>query len=75
LQHVESAAKQYLPNAQYVEFLRAVASTRPTLDRFFEQILVMDHDPQTRANRLELLSRINFQFNAIADFSEIVTSN
>jgi len=44
------------------------------VDRFFDDVMVMDPNPVVRARRLELLYRINMHFSTIADFSEIVTS-
>jgi len=58
----------------YLSFLATIASTRPAVDSFFDNVMVMDSNAGIRNRRLELLSRINTQFNAIADFSEIVTS-
>jgi glycyl-tRNA synthetase beta chain len=59
---------------EYRVILEATASTRPTVDRFFDDVMVMDPNPDVRARRLELLYRINMHFSTIADFSEIVTS-
>jgi len=70
---VADAARTHLPKLEYLPLLQVIASTRPAVDRFFDQVLVMDSDEQRRMRRLELLHRINVQFNAIADFSEIVT--
>ncbi len=71
---VVKAAREFLPNRDYFRFLETVASTRPAVDSFFDQVMVMDTNPAIRERRLELLYRIDMQFNAIADFSEIVTS-
>jgi glycyl-tRNA synthetase beta chain len=58
----------------YVNALREIATLRTTIDDFFATVMVMDHDPAVRANRLALLSRISQDFSRIADFSEIVTA-
>lgn len=71
---VADAAQRYLPLREYLPFLEVIASTRPSVDRFFDKVMVMDNDLEVRGRRLALLARINAQFNAIADFSEIVTS-
>jgi glycyl-tRNA synthetase beta chain len=57
----------------YGSAISYAASLRPLLDRFFDEVMVMVDDPQIRANRLALLSRIYKGFSTIADFSEIVT--
>jgi glycyl-tRNA synthetase beta chain len=49
-----------------------VASLRPSLTRFFDEVLVLVDDPVLRANRLGLLQWIYSNFSTIADFSEIV---
>lgn len=57
----------------YVAALEAIATLRPQVDAFFDAVMVLDPDPQIRANRLALLTRILRDFTGIADFSEIVT--
>jgi glycyl-tRNA synthetase beta chain len=74
LQRVIHAAQEYFGSGEYLKLLQVIASTRPTVDRFFETTMVMDPDQDTRERRLELLYRINQHFNTIADFSEIVTA-
>jgi glycyl-tRNA synthetase beta chain len=74
LERVIEAAQKHLPSLEYLPFLEATASARPAVDHFFDDVMVMDNDPSVRVRRLELLLRIQMQFNAIADFSEIVTS-
>ena len=58
---------------RYREALQSVAALRPTVDRFFDDVLVMAEDEQIRKNRLTLLSGLLSEFSTIADFSEIVT--
>ena len=57
----------------YVPALMGIASLRPKLDRFFENVMVMVDDAAVRANRLAILSKLYRSFSTIADFSEIVT--
>jgi glycyl-tRNA synthetase beta chain len=71
---LERVVKIATDSREYRAILEATASTRPTVDRFFDDVMVMDPDPVVRARRLELLYRINMHFSTIADFSEIVTS-
>ena len=58
---------------RYRDALEVIASLRPTVDRFFDEVLVMSEDPSVRTNRLVLLSQLLRQFSTIADFSEIQT--
>jgi glycyl-tRNA synthetase beta chain len=60
--------------ATYGEALEAIASLRPSVDLFFDKVLVNAGDPKVRANRLTLLHYLLTEFSTIADFSEIVTS-
>jgi glycyl-tRNA synthetase beta chain len=69
--------------AQAVEDLRAagnyelalveISKLRPTVDTFFDKVMVMVDDERVRANRLALLQILLKEFSTIADFSEIVT--
>ena len=58
---------------RYDEALREMATIRPAVDRFFDEVMVMTDDEELRANRLGYLRTILTNFNDIADFSEIVT--
>ena len=59
---------------RYREALQRIAALRPTVDRFFDEVLVMAEEEQVRRNRLTLLSGLLSEFSTIADFSEIVTA-
>jgi glycyl-tRNA synthetase beta chain len=55
----------------YAGVLRAVASLKPAVDRFFDEVLVMAEDPTVRANRLGLMKRVSDLFGDVADFRKI----
>jgi glycyl-tRNA synthetase beta chain len=57
----------------YSAALDSIASLRPHVDHFFDQVLVNSADERIRANRLTLLCNLLTEFSTIADFSEIVT--
>jgi glycyl-tRNA synthetase beta chain len=59
---------------RYQEALQAIASLRPEIDTFFDQVMILDSDPEVRRVRLGMLSIIVQDLSTIADFSEIVTS-
>jgi glycyl-tRNA synthetase beta chain len=64
-----------LSSAQgYTAALKEIATLRPHVDAFFEQVMVMDPDEEIRKSRLLLLASIVKSFSGIADFSEIVTA-
>jgi glycyl-tRNA synthetase beta chain len=58
----------------YREALAAIATLRPTVDAFFDKVMVLDPDPATRAAHLGLIHQVLREFSTIADFSEIVTA-
>ena len=58
----------------YRAALEAIASLRPQVDQFFDKVLVNAPDLAVRQNRLTLLSKLFSEFSAIADFSEIITT-
>jgi glycyl-tRNA synthetase beta chain len=61
--------------ADYAGALDRIATLRPTVDAFFDAVMVMAPDPATRANRLALLSGLLADFSRIADFSEMVAAS
>ena len=56
---------------QYRAALEQLASLRAVVDRFFDEVLVMDPDDAVRANRLALLGRLRALFMDIADVSRL----
>ncbi len=57
---------------RYKEALESISELRPTVDRFFDDVMVMDEDAAVRKNRLALLAGLLREFSTIADFSEMV---
>ncbi len=55
----------------YRQALERLATLREVVDRFFDDVLVMDEDPALRANRLALLARLRDLFMGIADVSRL----
>jgi len=51
--------------------LKALATARPVVDRFFDDVMVMADDPAVRANRLALLSSVSAAMNRVADISKL----
>jgi glycyl-tRNA synthetase beta chain len=56
---------------EYTNALGRLALLRPAVDTFFDQVLVMDENPQLRANRLSLLAQLQGLFAGIADLSRL----
>jgi len=57
----------------YEHALIEISKLRPSVDRFFDKVMVMVEDERIRANRLALLQTLLQNFSTVADFSEIVT--
>ena len=55
----------------YGTSLLSIATLRPLLDRYFDEVLVMADDPQVRANRLAFLASVLAKLSTIADFAAI----
>ena len=51
--------------------LLALATAKPAVDRFFDDVLVMADDPVVRANRLALLRGVAQTMNRVADISKL----
>ena len=73
-EEIADRVKKMAERREYVGALEAIATLRPQVDAFFDQVLVMDPDPKIRASRLWLLTKIVDNFSGIADFSEIVVA-
>jgi glycyl-tRNA synthetase beta chain len=58
---------------EYGAALERVATLRPAIDSFFDQVMVMAPEAHLRRNRLALIASVLNDFSRIADFSEIVS--
>ena len=58
----------------YREALEAIATLRPQVDGFFDEVMVMVPEESLRANRLALIERVLGDFSRVADFSEIAVT-
>lgn len=71
-----AGARQTQDGGDYGTRLRALATLRTPIDRFFAReqdggVMVMAEDPAVRANRLALLSQARDLFHRIADISKL----
>ena len=53
------------------EAIAALASLREPIDRFFDDVLVMDEDKSVRDNRLRLLNRFEAAFKGVANIGAL----
>ncbi|MFT4650747.1 MAG: glycyl-tRNA synthetase beta chain [Flavobacteriales bacterium] len=56
---------------EYLQGLNELASLRPVVDQFFDDVMVMVDDQAIKTNRLALLGRLLNCFRQVADFSRI----
>lgn len=66
--------RQCLAKADFGAALEAMAGLKNPIDRFFDEVLVMDQDEAVKRNRLALLTKIHGLFSGIADFRKIQTA-
>ena len=68
---IAPVVKSHVANADYANALKALASVRAEVDRFFDDVMVNVDEPLLRANRLGLLKSLFDQLNAVADISRL----
>lgn len=66
-----AAVSDALGRQDYAGALAALAELRAPIDRFFEDVLVMDEDTAVRGNRLRLLNRFVGVFAGVADIGAL----
>ncbi|MGN6375998.1 MAG: glycine--tRNA ligase subunit beta, partial [Sphingomonas sp.] len=71
LESAAPAAARAVEQEDFEAAMTALASLRPPIDAFFEQVTVNDADPAKRDARLALLARVRDAVHAVADFSKI----
>ena len=67
------ASRKRLVARDFEGALAELALLKPSVDGFFDKVMVMAEDPDVRRNRLALLVQIRSLFSNIADFSRIQT--
>ncbi len=60
-----------LEAGEYAQVLTCLASLRPVVDKFFDEVMVMVDDISVRNNRLALLDSLNKLFMQVADISRL----
>ena len=63
--------KSHFENGNYAESLRVLAGLRASVDRFFDEVMVMAEEPLIRQNRLALLTQLAGLMNRVADISRL----
>jgi len=68
---LEKAEKSKRAEGSVDDFLNAFVPMIPTVNAFFDKVLVMAEDKKSRENRLGLLQRIASLSSGIADLSKL----
>ena len=63
--------RSHVANEDYADALKALASVRAEVDRFFDEVMVNVPEPLLRGNRLGLLKALFDQLNAVADIAKL----
>lgn len=74
-QEVKERVEGHIERGSFDKALHEIASLRNPVDAFFDGVMVMTDDRQTRYNRLSLLGYIATLFEKFADFSKIQISS
>ena len=72
--NIKTRVEKGIDEKDYNFALGELATLRPSVDAFFDGVMVMDKDEKIRHNRLSLLAEVSALFHKIADFSKIVTA-
>ena len=67
----EQTVASTLVNRDYPLVLQTLINLKPSIDEFFDSVLVNAPEPAIRANRLSLLYQVDRLFGSVADFSHI----
>jgi len=74
LSELKDAVAGKMEERAYGSVLTLLAEFRPAVDRFFDQVMIMDKDDKARENRLSMLYETAAVFRGFADFQTIVVS-
>jgi glycyl-tRNA synthetase beta chain len=71
LQKVGAAVDARLARDEYEQGLMELVLLKAPLDRFFDNVMVMDKDEAVKRNRLALLAALKRLFSSVADLSKL----
>ena len=65
--------ERHYAERDYAAALKSLASAKPVVDRFFDDVMVMADEPAIRANRLALLRGVAATMNRVADIGRLAS--
>ncbi|MGQ9615249.1 MAG: glycine--tRNA ligase subunit beta [Spirochaetota bacterium] len=69
---VKDIIHKNIEEKNYIEVFKILSTFKPSVDSFFDNVLVMDEDGDLRNNRIALLKNVVSAFSNIIDFTKIV---
>ena len=69
IKSIQDGIHNHAANREYTEVLAQLATLRPSIDAFFDNVMVMADDPAVKTNRLALLLLLRSLFITTADIS------
>ncbi len=73
--NTENNLSPLVKNSSYSQGLLLLAELKPTIDQFFEEVMIMTDDLDKRNNRLALLKKLRALFLRVADLAELQLAN
>ena len=70
--HLSKIIESLIKKRDYSGILKEYFKIRPSIDKFFDDVMVMTEEEKIRTNRLRLMKFLRGLFLKVADFSEIV---
>ena len=70
INNAKAAIKPHFDAGAYGDVLAELARLKAPVDEYFDEVMVMDEDPDIRANRLAQLADLKSLFDRVADFSQ-----
>ena len=71
LERSRTKVTEALDAENYLAAYAVLAELRPSVDAFFDKVLVMHQDERVRDNRLALLRSLHELFSPLADFGRL----
>ena len=71
-QEIKDEVFSGIESGRYAHVLGRIAGIRPFVDKFFDEVMVMDKDEAIKNNRLALLGLLAGMFLRLADIRKIV---
>jgi glycyl-tRNA synthetase beta chain len=69
--NIQKTVESLIDKGDYDNALKNIASLRPDVDKFFDDVMVMTLNEAVKLNRIALLQNVSGLFKDIADFTKI----